>query len=141
VCLHMWGYPFVDGTKKVYPFCDGHILDWHNNIEKCKAILNWSMWESISNKFLWKTWDYVITTFKWLTNWPRSHRLWQKLLIIPFDIVIYERGLSKQKKIKSRLCNILKSIIFDTLIQILVIYFHKWYWLRWHQVDMEEHKR
>jgi len=65
--------------------------------------------------------------FQVVTNWPRSHKLWQKLFIIPFDIVIYEKGLSKQKIIKSKLCNTLKSIIFDTLIQILVIYFHRWY--------------
>lgn len=56
----------------------------------------WKM-QTIPNNFLQKAWDYVNTTFKWSTNWPRLHRLWQEALIIFFSIIIYERGFLKQK--------------------------------------------
>jgi len=44
----------------------------------------------------------------WFVNWPQFMQLWKKVLVILTNIVICERGFSKQNAVKKSLVSFLE---------------------------------
>ena len=65
-----------------------------------------------------KVWLLRGCTLEWKANWPNLIELWEKMLVIPTNIAICERGFSKYNMGKSALQSHLHLNTLDALMLI-----------------------
>ena len=94
-------------TEEESNMCKGELLEFTKTLQhECKI------------KPIFEVWRICGSNLEWHKNWPKLVQLWQKIILIPSNIAICERGFSKKNAIKSHLRNKLNFKTLDALMRV-----------------------